>query len=95
MTLSRRCHMATVPWEMQFVLSHPIPWDISHGIPMGTPFPWTSLGKDEGAFETKFTAFSKSVLITLQIKLRQNGGGPVPLCPPTPGYATACCAFTV
>ena len=22
------------PWEMQFVLSHPIPWDISHGIPI-------------------------------------------------------------
>ena len=25
------------------VPSHPIPWDISHGIPMGIPFPWTSL----------------------------------------------------
>jgi len=21
----------------------PIPWDVSHGIPMGIPFPWTSL----------------------------------------------------
>ena len=30
---------------MQCVLSHPIPWDIFLGIPMGIPFPWTSLRK--------------------------------------------------
>jgi len=25
------------------VLSHPIPWDVSHGIPIGMTFLWTSL----------------------------------------------------
>ena len=25
------------------VLSHPIPWDVSHGIPIRISFPWTSL----------------------------------------------------
>ena len=29
-----------VPWEMQCVLSHPIPWDIFRGIPMGKPDYW-------------------------------------------------------
>jgi len=24
-------------------MSHPIPWDVSHGIPIGMTFPWTSL----------------------------------------------------
>ena len=34
-----------VPWELRMcvVPSHPIPWDVSHGISMGIPFPWTSL----------------------------------------------------
>jgi len=26
------------------VLPHPIPWDVSHGIPIGMTFPWTSQG---------------------------------------------------
>ncbi|CAK8692296.1 unnamed protein product [Clavelina lepadiformis] len=34
------------------VPSHPIPWDISHGIPVGIPFPWTSLDIDKH-LETK------------------------------------------
>jgi len=25
------------------IYAHPIPWDVSHGIPIGLPFPWTSL----------------------------------------------------
>ena len=25
------------------VLSHPVPWDVSHGIPIGMTFPWSSL----------------------------------------------------
>jgi len=32
------CH-----WKYECVLSHPIPWDVSHGIPIGMTFLWTSL----------------------------------------------------
>ena len=31
------------PSHSNFCLSHPIPWDVSHGIPIGMTFPWTSL----------------------------------------------------
>ena len=31
------------PSHSNLCLSRPIPWDVSHGIPIGIPFPWTSL----------------------------------------------------
>ena len=36
----------SVPFPYQFmpVPSNPIPWDVSHGIPIGMTFPWTTLG---------------------------------------------------
>ena len=37
------CPIGPMGNAMRAVPSHPIPWDISHGIPMGIPFPWTSL----------------------------------------------------
>ena len=47
-------------------------------------------GKDEGAFETKFTVFYKNDSIALQIKLRQKGGGGGGQClgASPPGYTT-------
>ena len=61
MTLSRRCHMATVPWvpwEMQFVLSHPFP--------MGFPWEFYSHGqarKKEGLWPVTYGEdFFKGVL---------------------------------
>jgi len=30
------------------VPSHPISWDVSHGIPIGMTFPWASLGLSMG-----------------------------------------------
>ena len=41
------CPMGPMENAIRAVPSHPIPWDISHGIPMGIPFPWTSLSKPE------------------------------------------------
>jgi len=32
-----------LPSHSNLCLSHPIPWDVSHGIPIGMTFPWTSL----------------------------------------------------
>jgi len=32
------------PSYSNLCLSQPIPWDVSHGIPIGMAFPWTSLG---------------------------------------------------
>ena len=39
------------PWDIficPLCLSHPIPWDVSHGIPVGMTFPRTSLGLSMG-----------------------------------------------
>jgi len=30
------------------IYAHPVPWDVSHGIPIGMKFPWTSLGLSMG-----------------------------------------------
>ena len=44
---------------------------------------WKS-GKDEEAFEIKFTVFYKNVLIKLQIMLCQKQGDSAPVYPPPP-----------
>jgi len=38
-------YICPIPIPQQFmpVPSHPITWDVSHGIPIGMTFPWTSL----------------------------------------------------
>ena len=38
------CPIGQMGNAMRAVPSHPIPWDIFQGIPMGIPLPWTSLG---------------------------------------------------
>ena len=38
--------MATAQWEMQCVLSHPIPWDIFHGNPISMDKPGNSDKQD-------------------------------------------------
>jgi len=41
-------HSHPIPIYAGLISSHPIPWDVSYGIPIRMTFPWTSLGLPMG-----------------------------------------------
>jgi len=64
-------HIQGCPWDMiiypipthsNLCLSHPILWDVSHGIPIRMTFPWTTLGLSMGLLSVPFPSHSNLCL---------------------------------